>query len=180
MKFNRRQTVILPGSDCGIQRSPAVEETRIGRFLPCHIVNMDQTPLPFEFGNGKTYDTKGNRTVFVRIGKNGNDKRKLTLQLAITADGKPHIRPLCIFAGAEGAAAAAKPRRRKEAKEYHPDVDVIFNEKAWYNLKVILTWLKGQYKWGSPYPPSEREPRLLVLDSFRYIKLLVQKHPRSL
>jgi hypothetical protein len=135
--------------------------------------------LPFEFGHSKTYDTKGNKTVFVKVDGNGNKKRKLTLQLAITADGKPHVRPLVIFAGQEGAAAANRPRRRKEAQEYHPKVDVIFNNKAWCNLKVMLGWFKGQYKWGTPYHPSEREPRLLVLDSFAPHKATGGKQPKK-
>ena len=72
LQFNRRNTVVLPGSDCGIMRALEVEKTRIGRFLPCHVMNMDQTPLAFELIiTGRIYANKGNHTIFLRSGPSG-------------------------------------------------------------------------------------------------------------
>ena len=57
LQFNRRNTVIKEGSDCGIPRGPDVKT--VGRFKLSKIANMDQTPLPFEFNEGKTYAKTG-------------------------------------------------------------------------------------------------------------------------
>jgi len=87
LQFNRRNTVVLEGSDCGKLRSPEVEATRIGRFLPCHVINMDQSPLAFELTTtGRTYAKKGDHTVFLRSGPSGWEKRNCTLMIAVSAD----------------------------------------------------------------------------------------------
>jgi hypothetical protein len=164
MRFNRRNTIVAPSSDCGKQRAADVEASRIGRFLPCNISNMDQTPLPFESSStGRTYDQTGNKTVMVKGGPSGWDKRKCTLQTTLHADGIAHTRPLLMFAGKEGT---GNRNRQGEMKQYHKGVDVIFNPKAYCNSKAMLGWLKNQFRWGTPYPLADREPRLLVLDSF--------------
>lgn len=38
----------------------------VGRYRLGHIYNMDQTPLPFEFLRGRTYEFKGKKTVWIR------------------------------------------------------------------------------------------------------------------
>jgi hypothetical protein len=125
---------------------------------------MDQTPLPFELTTtGRTYDHKGSNTVFLKGGPSGWEKRQCTLQVAISADGIGHYKPLLIFGGAEGIGSRT---RQAEVKRYHPGVSVIFNPKAYCNSKVMLSWLRQQFKWGSPYSPDDNEPRLLILDSF--------------
>jgi hypothetical protein len=164
LQFNRRNTVDLPGSDCGKERAPEVEATRVGRFLPCHICNMDQTPMAYEFSStGRTYNTKGEKTIFLRTGRSGDDKRKLTVQLTIFACGHRHADPLLIFKGAEGL---GQRRRKEEMKKYHPGVKVMWNPKGYCNSRVMLKWFKEQYRHASPYSPDDREPRLLVLDAF--------------
>ena len=40
----------------------------------------------------------------------------------------------------------------------------------------MFSWFYNQYKWGSPYSPSNRERRLLVLDSFTPHKATSLKH----
>jgi hypothetical protein len=161
LQFNRRNTVILPGSDCGIERGPEVKT--IGRFKLSEIANMDQTPLPFEFNEGKTYAKRGSKTVWVKEQRSGWNKRQATLQLCIHADGKPHTNPLIMFKGSEGLGDA---RRKAEFKRYAKGVAVIFNPKAYANGKNLKMWARQQYKWGSEFLLSDNEPRLLVLDAF--------------
>ena len=60
---------------------------------------MDQTPLPFSFSKGATYADTGDKTVWVKGGASGLDKRQCTAQLTIFADGKPRVKPLLIFKG---------------------------------------------------------------------------------
>ena len=76
------------------------EERRdVGRFSLSQIANMDQTPLPFCFTDGRTYTDKGDKTVWVRGGPSGMEKRQCTVQLTIFADGEPRTKPLIIFRG---------------------------------------------------------------------------------
>ena len=82
---------------------PEVEETRISRFLPCHVMNIDQTPLAFKLTTTRrTYTKKGNYTVFLRSGLLRWEKRHATLIIAIYADGLPHTKLVLIYAGKEG------------------------------------------------------------------------------
>ena len=68
-------------------------------FELSEIANMDQTPIAFEFLNGKTYDTTGVRTVFVKQTGSGWDRRQATLQILVHADGIQRCKPLLIFHG---------------------------------------------------------------------------------
>ena len=71
----------------------------IGRFTLPRIANVDQTPLPFSFTNGGTYNDTGDKTVWVRSGASGLDKRQCTAQITLFADGVPRVKPLLIFKG---------------------------------------------------------------------------------
>ena len=71
----------------------------LGRLRLNCIANFDETPLPFTFTNGLTYESKGASTVWVQGGSSGLDKRQCTVQLTIFADGIPRIKPLVIFRG---------------------------------------------------------------------------------
>ncbi|KAI1818864.1 hypothetical protein F4861DRAFT_544680, partial [Xylaria intraflava] len=100
----------------------------INRFSPHLIINLDETPLPFEFLEGYTYDHKGSRSVQAKSARSGWDKRQATLILSILADGSfsSYLRPVIIFHGLGNVIS-------KEGSEYHPGVIVKFNEKAYNN-----------------------------------------------
>jgi hypothetical protein len=68
-------------------------------FKLSEIANMDQTPIAFEFLNGRTYDTRGVRTVFIKQTGSGWDRRQATLQILVHADGIQRCKPLLIFHG---------------------------------------------------------------------------------
>lgn len=87
LRFNRRNSQIY-GSE--ISRD-------VGRFFLCDIYNMDQTPLPFEFLDGRTYDFKGNKTIWVKSIRSGWSKRQATLMITACADGVRRCNPLIIF-----------------------------------------------------------------------------------
>jgi hypothetical protein len=61
--------VVMVASDVSIPKDPSVQV--IGRFKLSEIINMDQSPLPFEHLKGRTYEKKGNKTVRLKGGKNG-------------------------------------------------------------------------------------------------------------
>ena len=71
----------------------------VGRFSLQQIANVDQTPLPFSFTNGGTYADTGDKTVWVRGGASGLEKRQCTAQITLFADGEPRVKPLLIFKG---------------------------------------------------------------------------------
>ena len=71
----------------------------VGHFTLQQIANVDQTPLPFCFTNGGTYSDTGDKTVWVRGGASGLDKRQCTAQITLFADGEPRVKPLLTFKG---------------------------------------------------------------------------------
>lgn len=62
---------------------------KLGQFTSTSMANVDQTPLPFTFTNGPTYETKGAKTMWVQGGSSGLDKHQCTVQLTLFADGVP-------------------------------------------------------------------------------------------
>jgi hypothetical protein len=112
LKYNRRMTVIRVDSMVGIPRGPDIPI--VGRFKLSEIANMYQTPIAFEFLSGRTYDFKGNKTVWIKEQRSGWDRRQATAQLCLFADGIPRVKVLLIFHGDP----AGDSRRRKEEKLY--------------------------------------------------------------
>jgi hypothetical protein len=117
---------------------------------------MDQTPLPFEFLSGQTYEPKGSKTVWVKGATSGWDKRQAILQLTIFADGKNWVKPLIFFRG-KGLGSGIL----REMKSYDPRVVVKFNPTAYANAENIVEWLEKQL-----IPVLGIEPALLALDLF--------------
>ena len=63
LRYNRRNSQLRT-----LQLSPDISSVQdqfatVGRYALSNICNMDQTPLPFEYLDGRTYDIKGNKTV---------------------------------------------------------------------------------------------------------------------
>jgi hypothetical protein len=81
-----------------IRLLPGFSQARFN-FELSGIANMDQTPISFEFLGGRTYDTTGVRTVFVKQTGSGWDRRQATLQILVHADGIQRCKPLLIFHG---------------------------------------------------------------------------------
>ena len=120
---------------CGEGDGPQEE-----RFGLHQITNMDQTPLPFSFTDGPTYDTTNSSTVWVRGGGSGLDKRQCTAQLTIFVDGEPRVKPLLIFRG------KGKRISLKEQLQYDRRVTVRFQPNAWCDQAVMEYWVKNCWK----------------------------------
>ena len=56
-------------------------------------------PLPFVADQGITYETVGNKQVWVSQPSSGLDKRQATLQLCIRAEGDQNVKPALVFRG---------------------------------------------------------------------------------
>ena len=94
-------------------------------------MNFDETPVPFEWNEGATYEHKGAKTVQANTDRAGWNKRQAIASLFLFADGVPRINPEIIF--------HRKPTRRLYAQEspfYYPRVRVVFNEKAYANRET--------------------------------------------
>jgi len=145
-RFNRRNSQIQDGD------IPAT----IGRYRLRNICNMDQTPLPFEFLSGQTYNTKGEKTVWIKGATSGWDKRHATLQLTVFANGGNYVKPLIFYRG-----KGLGPGVLREMREYDPRVVVKFNPTAYANSGNMVEWLQEQL-----IPVLESCPTHLAVDLF--------------
>ena len=117
---------------------------------------MDQTPLPFEYLDRKTYNQKGDKTIWIQSSQSGWDKCQATIQLIAFVDGIPRVKPLIFFRG-QGIGGTILTERRV----YDPRVIVKFNPKDYANSFNIVEWLDEQI-----VPVLENQPTLLALDLF--------------
>ena len=69
---------------------------KVEHMCPDHVLNMDQTPIPFSFHSKRTWSEKGARTVHV-LASTGETKRA-TLAATVTMSGEL-LPPLLIFKG---------------------------------------------------------------------------------
>jgi hypothetical protein len=152
MRYNRRNSQLRPDNDLGLGDHPA----DVGRYRLQNICNMDQTPLPFEYLDGKTYNQAGDSTIWVQQSQSGWDKRQATVQLTVFADGISRVQPLIFFRG-KGIGVAVLA----EMKLYDPRVIVKFNPKAYANGENLLQWLDEQV-----VPVLDNQPTLMVVDLF--------------
>jgi hypothetical protein len=64
---------------------------------PSHIINMDQTSIPYSFHSNKTLKLKGSKTIHIHVST--TDTKRVTL--AVTFDGSSKmLPPRLIFEGA--------------------------------------------------------------------------------
>ncbi|KAI2466459.1 DDE superfamily endonuclease-domain-containing protein [Annulohypoxylon bovei var. microspora] len=130
------EAIESPPDPDSIESLPRPSITR--RFPLWRILNLDETPIPFEFLDGYTYETTGARTIAVRTDRSGWNKRQATLLLCIDASGRI-FKPLVIFHGSD-----TKGEYDEERKSYPPGVLVLFNEKAYNNEPVFHDWIRNE------------------------------------
>jgi len=93
--FNRRNSQTKPEPFLDLIQSP----NPYGKFLLSNVSNLDKTPLPFEYLSGRTYNTTGVNTIWVKETRSGWDKRQTTLIFCIFADGINRIAPIVTSTG---------------------------------------------------------------------------------
>jgi hypothetical protein len=124
------------------------------RFRRSRIINMDETPIPFEFADGYTYDLKGSKTISIASDRSGWDKRQATLILYIFADGVARLKPKIIFKGTSDGRIF-----KEEGHLYAPDVTVEYNKTAYNNEDLMKQWICDELD-----PILEGKDLLLVMD----------------
>lgn len=134
------------------------------RFPLQYIYNMDQTSLPFEFLQTRTFDKKGATTIYIHSAHTAWTKRQATLMLTTCANRELRGKPILIFHG-DGGLEEKRPRRL-ERLQYHNGVRVFFNRTAYSNEEITLNWIhfdlchmQAQDTLELPQPE-----RLIILD----------------
>ena len=120
-------------------------------------------PLLNEFLQGQCYDFKGAKTIWIKTHRSGWDKRRATLMVYVSADGVNRCKPLLIFQGQD---VVKSSRIKKEMQQYDSGVVVQWNAKAYCNTKVMIRWLKQQYKFATTGFSNINTGRFLSLDVF--------------
>lgn len=143
LQFNRPNSQ-LRHAECETEGDlhPIVSDQlhEVGRFSLQNVCNMDQTPLPFEYLSGRTYNMRGDKTVCAKATKSAGDKRQATRMLAVFADEVPPIQPLIMFKGTEDI-EQQNFYYAEERKKYDPHVIVWFNQKGYANEKIMVKWI---------------------------------------
>lgn len=152
LRFNRRNSQYRPGEERGLEQGGH----RVGRYMLQNICNMDQTPVPFEYLEGRTYNQIGEKSIWLQSSKSGWDKRQGTIQLTVFADGVARVKPLIFFRG-KGTGSTIVSEQRL----YDNRVVVKFNPTAYANSSNMLEWLDEQL-----VPVLNGQPTLLAIDLF--------------
>ena len=169
LRFNRRNrilTPLVPSAVSGTPTLPPVVNPLALHYIcnddqggiPEHrICNVDETPLPWEYLIGRTYDIQGAKTVWSKSAESGSEKRQCTLFLCIFADGIPRVPPILIFTATSGARI-----RERESHQWDKRVHVEFSPTGWMNetlfTKFILNFL---------VPLFGKQRALFIFDRFR-------------
>ncbi|KFA79687.1 hypothetical protein S40288_10060 [Stachybotrys chartarum IBT 40288] len=124
------------------------------RFRKYVIINVDETPIPWEYLDGCTWDHKGAKSVSGKADRSGWNKRQATLVLYIFADGIARLKPKLIFKGSPTGRIFAV-----EGHLYSPDVTVEFNETAYNNEVLFQRWIEEEL-----VPLAGQKDYLLVMD----------------
>lgn len=127
----------------------------VGRYLLWNIANLDETPIPFEYLDGRTYDTVELKTVWARSSKSGWNKRQVSLILMVFADGVSRVKRKLLSHATTGNIIL-----QKEGHLYDKRVTVEFNITAYNNEKVFLTPIKNEI-----IPAFKGCPSLFTLDA---------------
>ncbi|RPA92399.1 hypothetical protein L873DRAFT_1710114, partial [Choiromyces venosus 120613-1] len=76
MQFNWHNSQPQPANENGV----GDEFATIGRYQLSNICNMDEIPVPYEFIEGRTYNTKGEKTIWMQSSQScGWNKRQGTI-----------------------------------------------------------------------------------------------------
>lgn len=163
-RFMRRKNFSLRRRTTIAQKLPADYEEKLIRFQR-HVIklrqeknyflgqigNADETPVYFDMPSAATIAVKGSKSVPVR--SCGQEKSRVTVMLAITADGRK-LPPYVIL------------KRKTVPKEDFPkSVVVRAQEKGWMTEELTMDWLKTV--WMRRPGALFNQPSMLVLDAFK-------------
>jgi len=147
LRFNRRNS--QPRTACFWEVSL---QHPVGRYELSNICNLDETPMPFEFLDGKTYNSIGEKTIWAKESKSGWGKRHASLVLCVFGDGIARIPPMIIFHG-------TGKRLGNEKEQYDPRVLVEYNPTAYMNESLFERYITNHL-----LPVLGGRPTLFAMD----------------
>jgi len=136
--------------------SPTRPDLQTRRFPRSRTINLDETPIPFEYLDGYTYNLRGEKTIGGKSDRSGWNKRQATLILYVWGDGELRIKPKLIFHGSSGPNGKIL---KAERDKYSPDVTVEVNETAYNNEDLFKQFVEDEL-----IPVFEGDDGLLVMD----------------
>lgn len=96
------------------------------------IINVDETPIYLEFFTDKTYNKKGAKEVIIKT--NGNEKKHVTVILAVSASGKK-LPSVLIFKGKSNKNNEKRYNRLNVVKNKR--ILIFFQENGWINDSIF-------------------------------------------
>jgi DDE superfamily endonuclease len=120
-----------------------------------YVLNMDQTPVPFDFTSKKTLEMFGLKSINIR--KSCSDTKRATCAITVTASGK-FLKPMLIFKGKMSG------RIVREFPTYADGIEYSLQDKAC--KRVMLEWVECVLKPYIADKPPDANP-ILFLDSYR-------------
>lgn len=147
---------VTPAVDQSLFSSPTRPQYQTRHFPRSRIINLDETPIPFEYLDGYTYDLKGEKTIGGKSDRSGWNKRQATLILYIWGDGELRIKPKLIF---HGSSSPNGKILKAESNKYSPDITVEVNETAYNNEELFKQFIEDEL-----IPAFEDNNGLLVMD----------------
>lgn len=118
------------------QKANVVDPT-YGRFSGYRMFHWDQSPVEFSQSGKRTLNIKGTPCWMWQPGS-GSDKRFISLQLCIRAQGQQIIKPIIIFRGQGVHVNETELRELKKLK----NIRVYYQKKAWADGDFCLWCLK--------------------------------------
>ena len=119
-------------------------------YQDVNIINMDETAIFFDY-NIRTVEKKG--TKFVTRAQVGDEKRKITCVITVTASGTI-LRPLIIHNN--------KEILQLTSEDFSTNPIFVWTKNGWMDTDVMLVWFKKIL-----LPHIKRKRTLLIFDSFR-------------
>ena len=127
---------------------------KVANMNPDHVLNMDQTPIPFLYHNKRTWEEKGVKTVHSRAST--TDTKRATLAATVTMSGEVLLL-LLIFKGAK--------MKKNKLPTLPPVCLYAVQKKAWMDESMMNVWIEHVLSlWKDTLPPNVNPP--LILDSF--------------
>ncbi len=101
---------------------------------PDHVLNMDQTPIPFTFHANRTWSKKGMRTIYSRAST--SDTKRAMLAATVTMSGNL-LPPFLIFKGEPNGRIA-----KKELPTFPEMCHYAMQKKAWMDEAMMMKWIE--------------------------------------
>lgn len=165
-KFMKRESLSIRRRTTVCQKMPADFAEKISEYQTyvkklhnknnyelSQIGNADETPIFLDMPRNYTVNVKGEKQVIVKT--TGNEKKRITVMLCVTADGGK-LPPYVIL------------NRKTIPKEtFYEDVIVRAQKNAWMTSELMEDWLECVWDRRPKSSANIDDRSMLILDAFR-------------